>query len=48
MTLIYILYMNQIMHYIYALHRSKYELNYVFGYVEGKCSHIEFRSQLVV
>ena len=39
------------MHYIYALHRSKYELNYVFGlygvYVMRLCPKIKFRSQVV-
>ena len=36
------------MHYLYALHRSKNELNYVLGYMEGKSSSNEFRSQVVV
>ena len=46
------LYTNKIMHYTYALHRSKYELNYIFGsyggYVMILCSKIKFRSQVVV
>ena len=39
-------------HYIYALHRSKYEVNYIFGsyggYVMILCSKIKFGSQMVV
>ena len=46
------LYTNKIMHYTYALYRSKYELNYIFGsYGEYEiilCSKIKFRSQMVV
>ena len=40
--------MNQTMHYIYALHRSKCKLNYIFGFMEGKCSDEKFRGQAVV
>ena len=32
----------------YILHRSKYELNYVLGYMEVKSSNGKLRSQVVV
>ena len=45
-------YINFIQHYIYALHRSKYELNFIFGsyggYIMILCSKIKFLSQMVV